>query len=444
MKMKRMILLASADDERMAHGVVELVRRGFSVSRAASLEGLLQACKEEPIDIIVVDEELLGSRHFEIIEKLTLERSELCVALLCTGDEAAQPPPPDAAAIFGYLSKPLSVASLVALVERAHGARAVAKPGPWDSGANAVWSPATATVYEALRRAAARGVSVLITGETGSGKEVAARTYRGLSHRKEKPFVSVNCAALSPALLESELFGHEKGAFTSATERRVGRFEAAHGGILLLDEVGELGPDLQAKLLRVLQEHAFERVGSSQTIQSDVVVIATTNRDLKAEMAANRFRQDLYYRLNVIQVEVPPLRDRRSEIPLLVTHILRKKGRENHLAPESIADLCRHEWPGNVRELENLLERWITLGGSLRSQLKSSEGTPDQKCHARARSGLALRDALEEAERAHLELVLGSVGGNRRQAARVLAIDRNTLRAKLQKYGLDYAPIEVE
>ncbi|MCI0657467.1 MAG: sigma 54-interacting transcriptional regulator, partial [Acidobacteria bacterium] len=249
-----------------------------------------------------------------------------------------------------------------------------------------------------------------------------------------RPFVSVNCAALSSSLLESELFGHEKGAFTHATHLRKGRFEIADGGVLLLDEIGELPQPLQPKLLRVLQEHAFERVGSSRTFQVDVCVIATTNRDLAGEVDAGRFREDLYHRLNVIHVELPPLRARRSEIPLLVAHILQRRKHPEPVPSEIMDELFSLPLPGNVRELENLIDRWITLGAIESVRMKAPASAGERKVSVI--TDFSLAKAVEDAERQHIEMVVKEAGGSRRRAAAMLGIDRGTLRAKLEKYGL--------
>ena len=227
-------------------------------------------------------------------------------------------------------------------------------------------SAALKRVLQEVEQVAGTNAPVLITGETGTGKELVARAIHRASPRRERPLVTVNCAALAPTLVESELFGHEKGAFTGAGARRIGRFELAHTGTILLDEVGELAPDVQAKLLRVLQTGEFERVGSSQTMRVDVRVIAATNRDLEHEVKRGRFRQDLYYRLRVFPIHVPPLRERREDIPLLVAYLVEKKGaalgkRVDRIPRQTMEVLTAYDWPGNVRELENVIERALIL-----------------------------------------------------------------------------------
>ena len=294
-----------------------------------------------------------------------------------------------------------------------------------------MWSAATRDVYRILERAAQSDATVLISGESGTGKEVAARTLHGLSKRRAAPFLCVNCAALSAGLLESELFGHERGAFTGADRMRQGRFELADGGTLLLDEVSEIDPALQAKLLRVLQERAFERVGSSETRRVDVRVIATTNRDLPAEVEESRFRQDLYYRLNVLPVRLKPLRERRDEIPLLADHFLKKHGRR--LSKDAVARLCAYDWPGNVRELANVIERASVLSPG--EEISGETLAPWFEESVRP-SQASVGVALEEVERRAIEENLKANGGNREKTARVLGITSRTLRDKLKRWGV--------
>ncbi|HVE41501.1 MAG TPA: sigma-54 dependent transcriptional regulator, partial [Planctomycetota bacterium] len=262
-------------------------------------------------------------------------------------------------------------------------------------------------------------------------KEVAARTLHRLSKRRAAPFLCVNCAALSAGLLESELFGHEKGAFTGADRMRKGRFELADGGTLLLDEVSEIDPGLQAKLLRVLQERAFERVGSSQTRRADVRVVATTNRELPAEVEKGRFRQDLYYRLNVLPVRMKPLRERRDEIPMLAEHFLKKHRKS--LSKGAMNRLCGYSWPGNVRELGNVIERAAVLSPG--DEISGEMIAPWLEAPARAPEA-ALGVPLEDMERRVIEDNLKANGGNREKTARILGITSRTLRDKLKRWGV--------
>ncbi|MFN3485437.1 MAG: sigma-54-dependent transcriptional regulator, partial [Planctomycetota bacterium] len=338
---------------------------------------------------------------------------------------------------YDYILKPFRLEELEALVERALAHRRLerenevlrARVGD-AADPEAIWGPATRDVWALLERAAQSDATVLITGESGTGKEVAARTLHRLSPRRAAPFLCVNCAALSAGLLESELFGHEKGAFTGADRLRKGRFELADGGTLLLDEVGEIAPGLQAKLLRVLQERAFERVGSSRTRRVDVRLVATTNRDLPAEVARGRFREDLYYRLNVLPIRMPPLRERREEIPLLAGHFLARH--RKRIAPAAMRLLCAYDWPGNVRELANLLERAAVLCPG--DEISADMIAPWLEAPSRGPSSL-VGMTLEEIERRAIEENLKACGGNRERAARVLGISARTLRDKLKKWN---------
>jgi DNA-binding NtrC family response regulator len=327
-------------------------------------------------------------------------------------------------------------------------------------------SAAMREVYRLTRQVARSRASVLLLGETGTGKELIAHAIHELSQRRNRPFVRVNCGALSESLLESELFGHVRGAFTGAIDNRTGRFEAAHTGTIFLDEINSTTPHLQVKLLRALQEREFERVGDTQTIRVDTRVIAASNRDLLAESAAGRFREDLYYRLNVVPLHLPPLRDRREDIPELVAHFLDLYNEQNdryvaHIDPRAMAALQQYHWPGNVRELQNYVERAVVMapGDELTSQLLPTTvttgrsprviGAPlDFESLTEELVHRGLGDAGHEAEDVHSRIVdrvereviaqvLHESGGVQIKAASRLGINRNTLHKKLKQYGLD-------
>ncbi len=284
---------------------------------------------------------------------------------------------------------------------------------------------------------AGTNANVLIYGESGTGKELVARTIHLLSPRSRGGFVPLNCAAIPEQLLESELFGHEKGAFTGAIQARQGKFELAKGGSIFLDEIGEMPSALQAKLLRVLQERVFERVGGSREIRADVRVIAATNRNLQDEVTERRFREDLYYRLNVFPLLLPPLRERVDAIPLLVDYFLDRFGRQigkrlKEVEPEALSALKRYAWPGNVRELQNAMERAVILAqGTVRCA-----NLPEGVLNSSVPEGRESRDALKGVERELIVKALERQGGNRRQAAEELGISRRTLQYKLKEYGL--------
>lgn len=307
----------------------------------------------------------------------------------------------------------------------------------WVLGSN----PRMRRIAKSIERAAEVECTVLVCGETGTGKELWARLLHRSGPRRNKAFVPVNCAALTPSLAESQLFGHEKGAFTGADRRRAGRFELAEGGTLLLDEVSEIEPNLQAKLLRVLQEREFERVGSEKTIRCDVRVLATTNRDLSTEVREGRFREDLFFRLNIVPIEIPPLRERKDDIPLLAdefqARIERKTGRPHRrLMEATVRTLLAYHWPGNVRELENLIERAVLLspGDELIIEGLADSGAPRhvRESDVEAFAGLSLEDV----ERLHIEETYRRHDGHQRRTAESLGIGVRTLRDKIKKWGL--------
>lgn len=314
-------------------------------------------------------------------------------------------------------------------------------------------SPELLKLLDRVESTAPTDANVLITGETGSGKELIARAIHNRSARKDAPLVKVNCGAIPAGLAESELFGHVKGAFTSASERRVGRFELANGGTVFLDEVGELPLEMQVKLLRVLQEQEFEPVGSSRTVKVDVRIIAATNRDLVSAVQSGGFRSDLYYRLNVIPLHVPALRDRRSDIPQLVMSFLRKSAKRmgkpmQTVSEETMRLLAGHSWPGNIRELQNVIERGVVLskGSTLRlgPELLPIEG-PDQSMEPEPAAGAESTDSLEEVERRHILLVLEKTGwliSGPRGAGAILDMHPNTLRSLMQRLGIRRTPRE--
>lgn len=337
-------------------------------------------------------------------------------------------------------------------------------------------SPAMQTVYKLVRQAAKSNASVLIEGPSGTGKELVAHALHDLSNRAQGPFIAVECSALSPTLLESELFGHEKGAFTDAHERKIGRFEAANGGTLFLDEIGEIEPSVQVKLLRVLESHTFQRVGGTQDIKTDIRVIAATNRSLSQEVAAGRFREDLFYRLNVIDIHLPPLRERPGDIPQLVSRFLKEFSRENGgavtgIEAQALKALELYSWPGNVRQLRNVIERMVVLsaGGKLTLEdvpLEIREPAPIPTLASGAVFGASVGtpavrtpsapllaspsvpcppigervagvESLDELERAQIISALAATGGSRKLTSERLGISRRTLLRKMKKWGLE-------
>jgi transcriptional regulator with PAS, ATPase and Fis domain len=315
--------------------------------------------------------------------------------------------------------------------------------------------PRLQQVTVALQRAAVTDTTVLLEGESGTGKELFARALHALSQRADGPFVAINCAAIPENLLETELFGYEKGAFTGATGRKPGKFELAHRGTLFLDEIGELPLALQAKILRALEQKRFERVGGTAQLQVDVRVVAATNRNLKAAVAARQFREDLYFRLSVFPIVIPPLRDRPDDIAMLATHFIERFSREQNkkplmLAPSAVEQLAAYKWPGNVRELQNCIERAVILteGDTIHARhlsltFKETLAPPDDGPWSRIDLSGTLAEATQrvvaEVERRKIEQALKECAGNRAQAADMLQIGFKTFTAKLREYGLDNA-----
>ena len=417
------------------------------VAVAASGEAAWARLEREGFDLVLTDLSMPGMDGMELLRRVREAQPEVEVVVITAHGKVDSAVEAMRLGAFDYLQKPLgSLAELRLLVRRAAERRAlrsfreahVGRDEPELSHGAAVMRP----VIDALRKVAATDATVLLVGESGTGKEVAAQAVHRWSRREAGPFVAVNCAALSESLLESELFGHERGAFTGATTRRRGRIELAQGGTFFLDEVGELAPGLQAKLLRVLQERTFERVGGGQTLRADVRWIAATNRDLPAQIAAGRFREDLFYRLNVIPIDLPPLRARRDDIPLLCDHFLRKTWPDYPgklgaaLEDDALRALTAYDWPGNVRELENVLERASIIREGeriMRHDLPPAIATPLPSA-ASASEAIGTHVPLEQIERLHIEQVLASVSGHKKRAADILQINPSTLYRKLLRY----------
>jgi len=312
-------------------------------------------------------------------------------------------------------------------------------------------SPAMLEVYKLVARVSESRSTVLLQGESGTGKELIARAIHGNSPRRDKPFVPVNCGALPDTLLESEMFGYEKGAFTGAVGQKTGLFESANGGTLFLDEIGELGQALQVKLLRVMQDHEVRRVGGTSSIKVDVRIIAATNRDLEQFVKEGKFRDDLFYRLNVVRITLPSLKERQEDIPMLAHHFLQKCAAGATTAvrgfhPDTMECLTRHRWPGNVRELENAIERAVSLShgplltpDDLPAQIRQAP-TPAEPKSDGGETAESVYLTLEEVEKRHLTRVLKETKGNKVKAAKILGIDRRTLYRMAERFGLDLGP----
>jgi len=449
-------VLVVDDHQQARDSMADILRQaGHAVECCSSAAEALAAVDRASFDCIVTDLRMPGMNGLEFMIHLQRRQSDAQVVMVTAHASVATAVEAMRRGAFDYIEKPFQVDQLERLVAQAiRHKRLVSDPrdaahpaAPAMVGA----SQPMQTLRAKIAQVAPTPVTVLITGESGTGKELVARAIHAASDRREKPWVSLNCPVLSAHLMESELFGHQRGAFTGADAPRVGRFELADGGTILLDEVSEIDLNLQAKLLRVLQERAFERVGSSETIRVDVRVLATTNRDLEAEVAAGRFRQDLYYRLAVVPIHVPPLRDRLDDVPALVEHFLLRSaerlGREPVTLQRSAMDLLQHyDWPGNVRELENIITRISVLGSAsaitadeLRRWLVES-ARADRSKPSRETTSVPVGLSLEEMERRLIEATLEQFGGHREKTAKALGIGVRTLSGKLRQYG--YAPRE--
>jgi DNA-binding NtrC family response regulator len=414
---------------------------------------------EEDVDLVLLDLNLGAEDGIEVLKSLKKLDPDLLVIIITGFGSVESAVEALKLGAFDYMKKPFKADALRVIVRLALQTQTLKREvrslrrGDMEFfrkvpliGASPALKEITRQVEEIARHPAS---TVLITGESGTGKELVARGIHHLSQRREAPFVGINCASFPVTLLESELFGHEKGAFTDAGTRKLGLFEEANRGTIFLDEVGEMEPQMQAKLLRVLEEWKIRRVGGTKTIDIDVRVIAATNRNLQSAIREKTFREDLFYRLNVFPIHIPPLRERREDIPLLVMYYLEKYSRTfsrnfQSISPEALALLQNYSWPGNIRELRNVTERIcimhhgpLLLPAHLPSEVMEASDWGERHDAAEIlRSGTGLEDATERYERRLIETALAESGGNVLQAAALLRIPRGTLRYKMTKYGL--------
>ena len=445
------------DDEMMIRKALEtqLRNKRYSVASASDLKGARKILSRDSFDLVFLDLRLPDGEGTDLLEEITA-KTEAPMVVMMTGYGSVE------SAVscmqmgaFDYVVKPFSFEQIEVVVDKVASydkMRMVTKYYVEESDSRSSdiigESEPVHKLKNLVDKVAKTEASVLITGENGTGKELVARELYRNSMLAKQPYIRVNCAAISETLMESEFFGHEKGSFTGATERREGRFELADGGTILLDEISEIAPALQAKLLRVLQEKEFERVGGNKTIQVKVRVLATTNRDLMEEVKKGNFREDLYYRLNVFPIEVPPLRDRSTDILLLGNSFLARHARKHGVDEISFSANCEkaiesHNWPGNVRELENAVERAVILadkGKQIEADLlglhQTSHSSPsDAKTLGNNDEGEI--ESMEEVERKHIQNTLKACDGNRTHAAEKLGLNVRTLRNKIKQYELE-------
>jgi two-component system response regulator HydG len=439
------------DDEPSARSGLEklLQQEGYTVDVAADGMGALAIAAEHPPDIAITDLKMPKMDGVALLTKLREQDSDLPVLVVTAFGDVGSAVSAMRAGAADYLTKPVDFDALLLAIERALERRELRaeadelrrqlREREGDGLGDLLGaSPAMQKVYRTARQVAGARATVLITGESGTGKGELARAIHQKGPRAKSPFVALHCAALAESLLESELFGHERGAFTGAEKRRIGRFEQAHGGTLFLDEVGEIPSATQVKLLRVLQERTFERVGGNEPITVDVRLVAATNRDLAADVQDGRFREDLYYRLNVVHIDMPPLRIRDNDVLLLANHFLRKFAADNHRKIDGFSDRARaklvaHRWPGNVRELENAVERAVVLceGPRIEEEHLPIEVAPVAKGAIRIPGA-----TMSEIERFAILSTLEATNGSTTKAAEMLDISVRTIQYRLHEYGV--------
>lgn len=463
--MSRLVLIIDDEDSIRTSLSGALKDEGYRVSTAASGREGIEALRGEKPDVILLDIWMTGMDGLETLKQIKTEWPDLVVIMMSGHGNIETAVKATKLGAFDFIEKPLSLERLLVLLQNAASLQDLSRENHalrkqvQKSYTIVGQSSPIRHLQDLIRRVAPTTGSVLITGENGTGKELVAHNLHSLSQRYNKPFVEVNCAAIPEELIESELFGHEKGAFTGATQLRRGKFDLAHGGTLFLDEIGDMSLKTQAKVLRILQEQKFERVGGSQTISVDVRIVAATNKDLKAEIQKGTFREDLFYRLNVIPFVVPSLRDRKDDIPLLARHFLKEfstlhgKGLRG-LSPEALGVLTSYPWPGNVREFKNLVERVVILTSEaedgttisaalLLSHLKdealiaSPEDRQSFTSGNEPSTGRNLKDARQEFEKEFILKTLKEHDWNISRAALILGIERSHLHRKIKSYGIE-------
>src|ERR687887_615014 len=452
-------ILIVDDEKHTRDGLRRLLENDYDVYVAADIAGAMDVLEREQVDVLLTDLRLGDEDGMALIDRaLKMTRPPICIMMTAYGsvDVAVEAMKRGA---YDFVTKPLNLDKVELLVARAvqgrkleQENRALREQVDERYGLENIWGDSAALheVLDTIRQVAPSSANVLIEGDSGTGKELAAHAIHNLSRRNKAKFVVVHCAALSPQLLESELFGHEKGAFTGAHERRIGRFEQANSGTLFLDEIAEIDPSTQVKLLRVMsEERAFERVGGNQTLRADVRLIAATNKNLETLVRDGKFRDDLYFRLNVVRITMPPLRERKDDIPILVRGFLRHFCNENQkplleLAPDAMDALLTYDWPGNIRELRTAIEHGVVMATGPKITLRDLPMAVRQAARAKLPGGVLAQAFgektspldLRETERKLIAQALAATNGNVTAAAKKLGISRRTLHRKINEMNL--------
>ncbi len=447
------ILVIDDDDSFRSVLQYNLSQAGYEVEIAVGGREGLQQMKQAPFDAVITDIKMPGMDGLEVLGRVKKEYPDIVVIMITAHGSIEMAVEAMRQGAYDYITKPLNRDALLLTLEKALRYRALREENlrlreereeRWKAGRIVGESPAVRKLIEQIGKVAGKDATVLITGETGTGKELVARAIHTGSGRRDHSLVTINCAAIPGDLLESELFGHVKGAFTGAARDRKGKFLTAHRGTLFLDEIGSLDPALQGKLLRVLQDRKVTRVGEERSVQVDVRVVAATNADLDAAVASGRFREDLYYRLNVVPLHVPPLREHREDIPLLVNHFvaLYASGKKVRVHPRVLESFRAYEWPGNVRELENVIERMLIFqsGDTLVPETLPQEFAPVRAGADTSPGGYVRLPpegvSLEELEREIVIQALSMNNWNQARTARFLKIPRHIVLYRMEKYGI--------
>ena len=444
-------ILIVDDEKNIRDGLAEaFAMEGYQALTAGDGQEAINLLNEKYIDIVITDLKMPRVSGMELLQHIRQHWQNIPVIIITAHGDIAEAVSAMQYGALEFITKPLDLEHLLKLTKNALEYRELSIKNQElreevlaQQRISSIIGKSLAMrkIFDLVRKVAPTKASVLITGESGVGKELIADAIHNLSPRRDKPLIKVHCAALAESLLESELFGHEKGAFTGAQARKRGRFELADTGSLFLDEIGEINQNVQIKILRVLQERRFERVGGESTIEVDVRFIAATNRDLKAEIAEGRFREDLYYRLNVVNIHVPPLRERREDIPLLAATFLHEFSQENGkqvegFDPRSRQALYAYDWPGNVRELRNCIESAVVMASG---KFVTIDDLPPGPRSAQEKKEIHLPAfcSIEEAEKIIIAETLAMLGGNKTKTAEVLKIGRKTLYQKIDEYKID-------